>query len=121
MIRTSENLFQVQHPSCSTLRPGECYEIVVGGDGSEGDYVLSINCTIANTTIVPVGCGSVVTGSTVGLGRKHHVFCAKEFARVEASTSGSSFSAHMQLNDTVFDYRSCTTDFNAYCMWFNVR
>ena len=62
----------------------------MGGDGVSGEYVLSMNCTIANTTVVPVGCGSVVTGSTVGLSRKHHILCSNEFARVEASTSGSS-------------------------------
>ena len=90
-------------------------------DASEGDYSLSMNCTIANTTVVPVGCGSVVTGSTVGLSQKHHIFCSNDFARVEASTSGSSFSAWMNLNDTVFNYGSCPTDYNADCMWFNVR
>ena len=93
----------------------------MGGDGVSGEYVLSMNCIIANTTVVPVGCGSVVTGSTVGLSRKHHILCSNEFARVEASTSGSSFPANMQLNDTVIDYRPCPTDFNADCMWFNVR
>ena len=60
-----------------------CYEIGVGGFGSEGDYVLSISCTVVNATAIPVACGSLVTGSTVGLpslrgsrsGDQRHIFC----------------------------------------------
>ena len=109
----------------STLRPGECYEIGVGAiDASEGDYSLSINCTIPNTTVVPIACGSVVTGSTVGLpGLKVHIFCATERGRVEASTCGSNFETEIGVNSTVFDRQcgDCPSDTNARCSGFNVR
>ena len=117
-----------------TLRAGDCYEIVVGGDGgSEGDYILSINCTIVNATPVTVGCGSIVTGSTFGLpslrgfpsGDQRHIFCSNETARVEANTCGSMLEEDLQLNDTrqVFDWdcHACPTDWEAHCMSFNVR
>ena len=107
---------------------------MVGGDGGlEGDYVLSINCTIVNATPVLVGCGSTVTGSTFGLpslrgfssGDQRHIFCSHETARVEANTCGSMLEEGLLLNDTrhVFDWNcpACPTDSEAHCMSFNVR
>ena len=96
---------------CAPARPGECYEIVVGGFGSEGDYNLSISCTIVNTTPVPVGCGSMVTGSTVGLpslrgyssGDKQHIFCPNTTATAEVSTCGSSFDTELYINGSNVD------------------
>ena len=100
---------------CAPARPGECYEIVVGGFGSEGDYNLSISCTIVNTTFVPVSCGSVVTGSTVGLpslrgsssGDQQHIFCPSTTEIVQISTCGSSFDTVLYINgpdvDDYFD------------------
>ena len=109
----------------STLRPGECYQIGVGAiDASEGDYNLSINCTIADTTVVPIACGSNVTGSTVGLpGLKAHIFCSNETGRVEASTCGSNFDTEIWVNSSVLDTRcgDCPSDTNARCIGFNVR
>ena len=107
---------------------------MVGGDGaSEGDYILSINCTIVNATPVPVGCGSVVTGSIFGLpsvrgfasSERQHIFCSHETARVEANTCGSMLDESLELNDTrqVFDWYcpACSTDWEASCISFNVR
>ena len=92
-------------------------------DASEGDYSLSMNCTIPNTTVVQVGCGSNVTGSTVGLSRKDHIFCSNDFARVEASTCGSNFDTEISVNSTVLDRQcgDCPSDTNARCIGFNVR
>ena len=51
------------NPIC-TLRPGECYQIGVGGiNASEGDYVLSINCTIVSTTSAPVSTSATTATS----------------------------------------------------------
>ena len=82
------------------------YEIGVAGFGSEGDYVLSISCTVANVTVVPVACGSVATGSTVGLpnlreslaGERQHIFCPNTTETAEVSTCGSSFDTVLYIN-----------------------
>ena len=71
-----------------------------------------MNCTIANTTVVPVGCGSVVTGSTVGLpslrglfpsGDKRHIFCPNTTEMVRVSTCGSSFDTVLYINGSDVD------------------
>ena len=84
----------------------------MGGDGVSGEYVLSMNCIIANTTVVPVGCGSVVTGSTVGLpslrglsssGDKRHIFCPNTTETALVSTCGSSFDTVLYINGSDVD------------------
>jgi len=88
-----------------------CYEIGVGGFGSEGDYVLSISCTVVNATAIPVACGSLVTGSTVGLpslrgsrsGDQRHIFCPNTTETVQVSTCGSSFDTVLYINGSDID------------------
>ena len=95
-----------------------------GFGSTEGDYSLQIDCTIANTTIVPMGCGSVVTGSTVGLpnirgdiaGDKQHLFCPNTTATARVSTCGSTFRTQLHTNGpdvdiTKFEFGSgCDND-----------
>ena len=93
-------------------------------DASEGDYLLSLNCTIVNATPVPVACGSNVTGSTLGFpDGKPHIFCSNDAGRVEVSACSSSFDALLQVNGTVLDRNcgECPFDANAACVGFNVR
>ena len=105
-------------------RPGECYEISVTGDGGsnglwpEGDYALSLKCTIANTTAIPVDCGSVVTGSTAGLpslrgssaGAKRHMFCPNKTYTAQVSTCGSSFDTVLYINGSDVNLQSQYSD-----------
>ena len=87
--------------------------------------MLSLNCTIVNATPVSVGCGSVVTGSTIGFpGGKPHVFCSDEIGRVEVSACSSSVDAlFLRVNGTVLDENcgKCPFDATAACVGFNVR
>ena len=81
---------------------------------------MSVNCTIVKATPVPVSCGSVVTGSTVGLpslrgsssGDQQHIFCPNTTEIVQISTCGSSFDTVLYINgpdvdDYFDDSRTC--------------
>eukprot|EP00435_Cladocopium_sp_Y103_P006303 s2065_g2.t1 len=124
--RDRDCLFDI-NAACTgfNFRPGECYQIGVGGIGAaEGDYLLSLNCTVVNATPVSVGCGSVVTGSTLGFpDGKPHIFCSNEAGRVEVSACSSSYDALLRVNGTVLDNNcgKCPFDANAGCIGFNVR
>eukprot|EP00435_Cladocopium_sp_Y103_P068267 s611_g31.t1 len=93
---------------------GDCYEILVGGFGAEGDYMLSINCTVANTTVVPVECGSRVSGSTVNLpnfrafsaGEQLHQFCPNRTGVAQVSTCNSGYTTRLKVNGPDVD-RDC--------------
>ena len=95
-----------------------CYEIGVGGFGSEGDYVLSISCTVVNATAIPVACGSLVTGSTVGLpslrgsrsGDQRHIFCPNTTETVQVSTCGSSFDTVLYIKAQILMILLMTLD-----------
>ena len=87
----------------------------------EGNYSLSIDCIIPNTATIPVICGSVVTGSTVGLpnlkgfiaGDKHHTFCPRNTATARVSTCGSSFRTQLHINGPDIDIT--TSEFGDGC------
>eukprot|EP00435_Cladocopium_sp_Y103_P008671 s3904_g2.t1 len=87
-----------QQVAAFDFEAGKCYDIMLGGP-SEGNYSLSIDCTSANTTAVPVVCGSHVTGSTLGLPnpRKRHIFCPDNTAAARVSTCGTSFRARLSI------------------------
>eukprot|EP00435_Cladocopium_sp_Y103_P051163 s2147_g15.t2 len=87
---------------------GECYEILVGDAGSQGNYKLSITCEVlTNATIKPLTCGSgPVSGSTRNLpdlreiylrqffdtgGEQLHQFCPTETGTAEVDTCDSNF------------------------------
>ena len=79
---------------------------------------MSVNCTIVKATPVPVSCGSVVTGSTVGLpslrgsaaGAKRHIFCPDQTHTAQVSTCGSSFDTVLYVNGPDVNLRSYGSD-----------
>eukprot|EP00435_Cladocopium_sp_Y103_P048044 s2794_g14.t1 len=105
-------------PNDPNARPGRCYEISVGGtELAEGNYSLSVQCTAA----LPVGCGTNVTGSTVGLprdsqyplreGAQIHSFCPNATELAEVSTCGSNFNTWLEISSPDFASDSDNTDF----------
>ena len=95
---------------------GVCYEIHVDGyDIEEGDYVLALTCPSAvGASATAVECGSVVSGSTVGLpntigytaGDANFSFCPNTTGRVTVSTCQSSFFTWLHVQGPRMTY-SC--------------
>eukprot|EP00435_Cladocopium_sp_Y103_P015343 s3904_g3.t1 len=108
------------------IEAGECYGIIVGGNGEEGNYSLSIDCGTRSAPI-EVQCGSIVSGSTAGLFQRiqPYLLCSNQTARVEASTCGSNFPTEVSMANEMpildRECADCSGDPNAACIGFNVR